>query len=234
MSETVTGMSFPGESPEYREARNRLLAAEVQLRRESEAVAAQRRALPPGGEVPQDYAFEEVDPATGTERSVRLSELFAPGKDTLFLYSFMFLPLDGKPLGRPCPSCSSIIDGLDGAAPHITPRVNLAVSAKVPITQFREHAERRGWRNIGLLSSAGSTYNLDYHAELRDGGQLPIANVFVRRDGKIRHFWSSELMAAPRDPDMHPRHVDFMWPVWSVFDTTPEGRGADWETRLEY
>ena len=82
--------------------------------------------------MPLDYAFAEADPTTGAARSVRLSELFAPGKDTLFLYSFMFLPADGVPLGRACASCTSIIDGLDGAAQHITQRVNLAVSAKVP------------------------------------------------------------------------------------------------------
>ena len=61
-----------------------------------------------------------------------------------------------------------------------------------------------------------------------------MANVFVRRDGRIHHFWSSELLAAPRDPGLHPRHVDFIWPVWSVFDTTPEGRGTDWDLQLEY
>lgn len=46
---------FPGESRGYREARNRLLAAEVELRRMIERVAVQRRALPRGGAVPEDY-----------------------------------------------------------------------------------------------------------------------------------------------------------------------------------
>ena len=229
MSDPQTGMRFPGESEEYRRARMRLLDAEIELRRQIEAVAAERRALPLGGEVPVDYSFEE---APGV--SVPLSELFAPGKDSLFLYSFMFLPADGVPLGRACPSCTSIIDSLDGAAPHITQRVNVAVAAKVPIAQFRAHAATRGWRNIRLLSSAHSTYNADYGAETPEGSQLPVATVFVRRDGKIHHFWSSELLAAPRDPGQHPRHVDFMWPVWSVFDTTPDGRGTDWDLQLAY
>jgi predicted dithiol-disulfide oxidoreductase (DUF899 family) len=228
MTETATGMRFPGESDEYREARNALLDSELALRRQAEVVAAERRSLPSGGEARVDYSFQE--PAG----EVRLSELFAPGKDTLFLYSFMFLPVDGKPLAIGCASCTSIIDGLDGAAPHIAQRVNLAVSAKVPIAQFQEHAAQRGWRNVRLLSSAGSTYNRDYGAETPEGAQLPVATVFVRRAGRIHHFWSSELLAAPRDPGLHPRHVDFMWPVWSVFDTTPEGRGTDWETRLSY
>jgi predicted dithiol-disulfide oxidoreductase (DUF899 family) len=229
VTDTQTGMRFPGESDEYRAARMRLLGAEVELRRQIEAVAAERRSLPLGGEVPVDYSFEE---APGM--SVPLSELFAPGKDSLFLYSFMFLPADEVPLGRACPSCTSIIDSLDGAAPHITQRVNVAVAAKVPIAQFRAHAATRGWRNIRLLSSAHSTYNADYGAETPDGSQLPVATVFVRRDGKIHHFWSSELLAAPRDPGQHPRHVDFIWPVWTVFDTTPDGRGTDWDLQLSY
>jgi predicted dithiol-disulfide oxidoreductase (DUF899 family) len=41
-------------------------------------------------------------------------------------------------------------------------------------------------------------------------------------------------MFAPRDPSMHPRHVDFMWPLWNVLDRTPDGRGEDWEPELDY
>jgi predicted dithiol-disulfide oxidoreductase (DUF899 family) len=232
---TETRPSFPGESEEYRRQRDELLDAEIELRRHAEAVAAQRRSLPLGGEVTTDYRFEESAPASAGSQSVRLSELFAPDKDTLLLYSFMFIPDNGDPLGVGCPSCTSIIDGLDGAAPHISQRINLVVAAKAPIAQFREHAQRRGWRNIRLLSSAGTSYNVDYHAEPAEGGgQRPIANVFVRRDRKIHHFWGSELMFAPTDPGLHPRHVDFMWPVWSVFDHTPEGRGTDFHPKLEY
>jgi predicted dithiol-disulfide oxidoreductase (DUF899 family) len=232
---TETGTTFPGESHEYRRQREELLAAEIELRRHAEAVVAQRRALPLGAEVTTDYRFEEADAASGDPAGVRLSELFAPGKDTLFLYSFMFIPDDGEPLGVACPSCTSIIDGLDGAVPHISQRLNFAVAAKAPIAQFREHAQRRGWRNVRLLSSAGTSYNVDYHAEPADGGgQLPIATVFVRRAGKIHHFWSSELFFAPTDAGLHPRHVDFMWPLWAVFDHTPEGRGTDFHPKLEY
>ena len=49
---------FPSESPQYRRARNALLEQEMELRRQVERVAAQRRALPPGGEIPEDYVFE--------------------------------------------------------------------------------------------------------------------------------------------------------------------------------
>jgi predicted dithiol-disulfide oxidoreductase (DUF899 family) len=232
--ERLHDVRFPGESDEYRQARDELLTAEVELRRQSEAVAAQRRALPPGGEVPRDYAFDQWDTAADGPRQVRLSELFADGKDTLFLYSFMFLPGDEGPLTRACPSCTSIIDAVDGELPHITQRISFAVCAKTPIERFRTWGQSRGWRHARLLSSSGSTYNRDYHAEGADESQLPVATVFTRRDGTIRHFWTSELLLVGRDPGQGPRHVDFMWPLWAILDRTPEGRGADWEPALEY
>ncbi len=139
----------------------------------------------------------------------------------------------GLPLEGACPSCTSNIDAVDGEAPHIVQRVNLAIVAKAPIEQFQEHARTRGWRNVRLLSSANTTYNADYRGE-SDRGQNPVATVFVRRNGTIHHFWSSELYSAPSDPGLHPRHVDFIWPVWSVFDCTPEGRGTDWFPQLAY
>ena len=52
----------PGETAEYRAARDRLLEQEVELRRSIEAVAATRRALPPGGAVAEDYVFDGAGP----------------------------------------------------------------------------------------------------------------------------------------------------------------------------
>jgi predicted dithiol-disulfide oxidoreductase (DUF899 family) len=226
---------FPGEPDQYRRARQELIRAEIELKRQIEAVAAQRRALPLGGVIPKDYAFQEWDAARDRSRTVRLSELFEEGKETLFLYSHMFIPgRQGLPLEEGCPSCTSIIDGIDGAVRHITQRINFAVVAKVPIEQFRAHARARGWRHARLLSSAGNTYNHDFLAEEADGEQNPMATVFARRDGKIHHFWSSELFLTPSDPGQDMRHVDFMWPLWSVLDCSPEGRGTDWRPELQY
>ncbi len=59
----------------------------AELRRTIERVAAQRRPLPPGGAVPDDYVFVE---AAGEGGEVRFSQLFAPGRETLVIYSFMF------------------------------------------------------------------------------------------------------------------------------------------------
>jgi predicted dithiol-disulfide oxidoreductase (DUF899 family) len=228
------GIRFPGESEEYRRERNRLLEAEAGLRRAIEQVAAQRRALPPGGVVPDDYRFEEA--ADGGE--VRFSELFEPGKDTLVIYSFMFPrysgdtrpgPAEGDtaklPLAEtPCASCTSILDSLDGAAPHLARVLNLAVVAKSDPARIRNFAGERGWRHLRLLSSRNNDYNRAYHAETPAGEQMPILNVFIRDGDQFRHTWASELMYAPRDEGMEARHVDSIWPIWNVLDATPEGR----------
>ena len=230
-------IQFPGESREYRLARNQLLEAEIELRRAIERVAAQRRALPPGGGVPDDYVFEE---AAGEGGEVRFSQLFAPGQDTLVIYSFMFPrwsgdtragPADGEtarlPLAQtPCPSCTSILDALDGAAPHLASQLGFVVVAKSDPARIRTFARERGWRNLRLLSSRNNTYNRDYHAEGPDGEQSPILNVFTREGDGFRHRWATELMFAPRDEGEEPRHVDLIWPIWHVLDMTPGGRGS--------
>ncbi len=171
---------FPGESPEYRSARDQLLKAELGLRQQIEEVTALRRRLPLGGPLKEDYVFEEggpdLDRAEGG-KPVRLSELFRPGKDSLLIYSFMF----GPEMKEACPSCTSILDGLNGSVLHARDRINLAVVAKSPIERIREFARGRGWRNLRLLSSARNSYNADYHAETAGGDQIPALNVFVRR-----------------------------------------------------
>jgi len=240
-------IAFPGESAEYRAARDRLLEQEIELRRAMEAVAAARRQLPPGGVVPHDYVFQAQGP-DGGPAEVRLSELFAPGKDSLVIYSMMFPrdpgddrpgPAAGQtallPLAQgPCPSCTAFLDQLDGAAEHAAQHINLAVAGKAPIERIRTFGAERGWRRLRLLSSAGTTYNRDYLAETPDGGQLPMLNVFHRSGDTIRHFWGSELFYAPTEPGQETRHVGTLEPEWNLFDLTPEGRGADWDEQLSY
>lgn len=225
------GISFPGESTEYRAARDRLLEMESDLRRATEAVAAARRRLPPGGVVPEDYLFQEAGPG-GAPQGIRLSELFAPGRDTLAIYSFMFPRALDEDL--PCPHCTSFLDAFDGAAEHVAQRVNLAVVAKASLPRVLAHAAERGWRRLRLLSSAGNTYNRDYFGETEDGAQMPMLNVFSRAGGVVRHSWGSELLYAPPEKGQDPRHVDSIDPQWNLFDLTPEGRGTDWYPELRY
>lgn len=223
---------FPGEDATYRKARNSLLRAEVKLRRQVEAVARQRRSLPLGGAVPTDYVFDSYRPGDARTGTLRMSELFSPGRRTLFLYNFMFP--ESPESEMPCPSCTSIIDGVDGQARHVTQRIDMAVIVKAPIERFRQHAERRGWHHTLLLSFARNTFNRDYGAEEENAQQWPLAHVFVKRGRKVRHSWSSELWFAESDPGEDRRHVDFMWPLWSILDCTPEGRGKSWGPSLEY
>ena len=216
---------YPNEPRAYRTARQRLLRAEIALRRQVEKVAALRRKLPAGGKVPQDYVFEEGEPG----RPVKLSELFGE-RDTLVAYSFMF----SARMANACPMCTSMLDALDGNAPHIAQRTNLVVIAKSPIARILEFARGRGWRNLRLLSSAGNDYNRDYRGEGPDGAQWPMLNVFVRRRGAVRHFYGTELLFAKSEPGQHGRHVDMIWPLWNLLDYTPEGRGRDWNPKLRY
>jgi predicted dithiol-disulfide oxidoreductase (DUF899 family) len=238
---------FPGESEEYRAARDRLLADEVELRRSMEAVAAARRELPTGGEIPEDYVFQGID-ADGQPGDLRFSQLFAPGKDSLAIYSFMFPrdPADESPgpvSGRtaelplkegPCPSCVALLDQLDGMVEHAEQQLNFAVVAKTPLERLLTFAGERGWRRLRLVSSGGNSYNRDYLAETDEGVQRPMLNVFHRDDTVIRHFWGSELFYAPTDAGQDPRHIGTLEPLWNLFDLTPEGRSADWYEQFSY
>jgi predicted dithiol-disulfide oxidoreductase (DUF899 family) len=240
-------ITFPGESAAYRAARDRLLEQEIDLRGAMENVASSRRELPPGGVVPKDYVFQGPD-VDGSPTEVRLSELFASGKDSLLIYSFMFPrdpsddrpgPVGGQtallPLAEgPCPSCTAMLDQLDGAAEHVSQRANLIAVAKSPLPRILAFAQERGWRRLRLLSSAASTYNRDYFGETPAGEQRPMLNVFHRDGDTIRHFWGSELLYAPTDRGQDPRHVGTLEPLWNLFDLTPEGRPTEWEEQLSY
>jgi predicted dithiol-disulfide oxidoreductase (DUF899 family) len=228
MTESLHDVRFPNESQEYREARDELLLAERELRRQTERVAAQRRALPLGGEVKEDYVFEEE--ADGEIRAVKLSELFGR-HDSLVAYNYMFSPREGA---RPCPMCTSMLDGMDGVAKHVTERAALAVIARAPIGRVMDFARGRNWRDLRLVSSANNSFNADYHGEKADGSQMPVLHVFARRGAKIHHTWSSELLFAPEDSGQNTRHVDHIWPLWNVLDMTPQGRGTAWYPKLGY
>ncbi|MDA1091073.1 MAG: DUF899 family protein [Proteobacteria bacterium] len=224
---------LPGESDEYRTERNKLIVAEIELRKHIEDVAAQRRRLPMGGRLKEDYVFEE-GPADLSDRQAvtrtPLSGLFADGKDSLVVYSFMY----GPQAKTPCPMCTSLLDSLDGAAPHIGQRVNLAVVAKAPVQKIRDWAIERNWKNLRLLSSGGATYNADYFGETPDGDQIGVVNVFHRIGDAIHHTYNSELIFMPSEEGQNPRHVDPIWPLWNVFDLTPEGRGEGWFPAISY
>jgi predicted dithiol-disulfide oxidoreductase (DUF899 family) len=219
----ANGVRFPNESEEYRRARNALLAEEIELRRHIERVAVQRRALPAGGPVAQDYVFE------GEGGPVRFSELFA-GKQTLVVYSYMF----GPERARPCPMCTSLLSAWEGEARDIEQNIALAVVARSPIDRLVAFKQERGWRALRLYSDTSGEFSRDYHAISPSGDDMPGFNVFTRRDGTIRHFWSGEMGPSTSDPGQDPRGAPDLMPLWTVLDATPEGRAADWYPQLDY
>lgn len=219
----MSEIRFPNESEAYRAARQDLLKLEAELRTKVEEVAAARRALPLGGAAKEDYLFDSAD------GPVKLSELFAEGKDTLFLYGFMY----GPNMKKACPLCTSFLDSLDANVRHLAQRINVAVVALSPLERIQEHATARGWTSLRLLSSQGNTYQADYLAQTAEGNQMPMANVFVKRGGAVHHTWGSEMLYHRDGSPGDSRHIDMIWPVWNVFDMTPEGRGA-WYPSLSY
>ena len=212
---------FPNEGEEYRRARNELLAEEIELRRHIERVAEQRRALPPGGEMTRQYRFE------GEDGPVSFTELFGD-KQSLVVYSYMF----GPQRRHPCPMCTSQLSAWHGEALDIEQRVALAVVARSPIDRLVAFKKERGWKNLKLYSDTSGDYARDYvNADDADDSAF---NVFTRRDGTIRHFWSEELGMETADPGQDPRGAPDPMPLWTILDATPEGRGADWYPKLEY
>src|SRR4051794_15873205 len=119
---------YPNESAEYRAARNKLLIEEIDLRRHLERVASQRRALPPGGEIPQDFQLVSQTGPT------RFSSLFGD-RDTLMIYSMMY----GPQRKAPCPMCTSFLTAWNGLAVNLRQRVAMAVTARSPIERLIDY-----------------------------------------------------------------------------------------------
>jgi predicted dithiol-disulfide oxidoreductase (DUF899 family) len=240
-------LDFPGETAEYRAARDKLLEQEIAQRREMEALAVARRALPPGGLIPQDYEFDTMG-GGGKPAKVKLSDLFAPGKDSLIVYNMMFPRHKNDPRPKaatgptaslpreegPCPSCVAFLDQLDGVVRHLSQTHNFVVIAKAPIERIARFAKDRGWKHLKLLSSASNRFKNDYGAEDHDGQQQPMTNVFQRTPDGIRHFWSSEMLFAPAVPGQDPRHMGTVEALWTLQDFTPEGRAMNWHEQLDY
>jgi len=213
---------YPCESEEYRRAREALLAEEIELRRHIERVAEQRRALP-DGRVVDDYRF------VGEQGPIRFADLFGD-KQTLVVYSFMF----GPQRERPCPMCTALLSAWDGETRDIQQRIAFAVVARSPIERLVAFKRERGWRNLPLYSDMSGDYSRDHHAITPDGGDTASYDVFTRRGGTMRHFYSGEMGFETADPGQDPRGAPDFMPIWTILDTTPEGRGADWYPSLEY
>lgn len=211
----------PNESAAYRRARQALLIEEIELRRQIERVAELRRALPEGGEVTKPYVFE------GERGPVTFAKLFGD-KQTLVIYSYMF----GPQREQPCPMCTSFMSTWEAKLPDIEQRIAFAFVARSPIARLIAAKQARGWTHHKVYSDSSGDYTRDYVSAA--DADMPGYSVFTKRDGTIRHFWSGEMGGGTADPGQDPRGAPDMDPLWTILDTTPEGRGKDWYPRLSY
>ena len=214
---------YPNDSAEYRRARVALLADEIELRRHIERVAVARRALPPGGEPPQDYLFLDAEGGTRT-----LAELFG-AHDTLVTYFWMF----GPQRERPCPMCTAFLGAMDIPVRDLMQKVAFAVIGRSPVARQLAFARERGWRNLDFYMSLSDDFARDYRGLSPEGEEWPALDVWTREGGKVRHFWASEL-GGTEDPGQDPRGAPDPTPLWNILDLTPAGRGTDWFPKLDY
>jgi len=213
---------YPNDSDEYRRARTALLAEEIELRRHIERVAAQRRALPLGGEA-RDGSFKDEN-----GKVVQLADLFGR-HDTLVTYFWMF----GPERERPCPMCTSFLGAIDIPSKDISQRVAIAAIGRSPVERQLAFARERGWKHLKFYATVGDDFARAYRGLAPDGSEWPALDVWVKRDGKVFHFWGSEL-GPTSDPGEDARGAPDPTPLWNILDLTPAGRGVDWYPRLDY
>lgn len=214
---------FPGESAAYRQAREALLAEEIEFRRHMTRLAEQRRALPPGPAIEKDYRFIDE---TGFECGLR--DLFGD-KDTLVTYFWMY----GPERARPCPMCTNWLGAVNGNAADIKQRVALKILGRSPVERQFLFAQERGWRDLDFIQTIGDDYANDLGL-LRDGYEYPALTVYKRDGDKVRLFWASEMTKEMADPGQDPRDAPDIAALWSILDLTPEGRGTGWYPKLRY
>ena len=215
---------FPGESPEYRRAREALLAGEIEFRRQLTQLTEQRRALPPGPTIDKNYRFKNEN-----GKDVSLIDLF--GKhDALVTYFWMY----GPQRERPCPMCTNWLGAVNGNAADIKQRVALKILGRSPVERQLAFAVERGWRALDFVQTIGDDYANDLGLINKDGSENPALVVFQRDGDKVRLFWASEMRKEMADPGQDPRDAPDIASLWSILDVTPAGRGTDWYPKLSY
>lgn len=215
---------FPGESGEYRDARQALLGEEIDFRRQMTRLTDHRRALPPGPVIEKDYRFKDQNGA-----DIGLMDLFGD-HDTLVTYFWMF----GPQRERPCPMCTNWLGAVEGNAIDIQQRVSLKILGRSPVERQLAFAVERGWRHLDFVQTVGDDYANDLNLIDEKGGESPAMTVFQRDGGRVRLFWASEMSMEMADPGQDPRDAPDIATLWSILDLTPEGRGTDWYPRLNY
>lgn len=169
----------------------------------------------------KNYVFE------GENGKVNFVDLF-DGKQTLAVYSYMF----GPQRQTPCRMCTSFMSTWEHKLPDIEQRIGFVFIARSPIARLIEAKKARGWTRHKVFSDISGDYTRDYVSA--EDADVPGYSVFTQRDGTIRHFWSGEMSGTMADPQQDPRGAPDFDPLWTILDTTPEGRGTDWYPKLAY
>lgn len=215
---------FPGETAEYRQARQALLREEIEFRRQMTRLVELRQSLPDGPVIEKDYRFKD---ANGND--IGLPDLFGD-KQTLVTYFWMY----GPQRPRPCPMCTNWLGAVNGNASDIKQRVALKILGRSPVERQLAFAQERGWRDLDFVQTVGDDYANDLGLINADGSENPALSVFKRDGNTVRLFWSSEMTMEMADPGQDPRDAPDIASLWSILDLTPEGRGTDWYPKLSY
>src|SRR5262249_25023085 len=131
-----------------------------------------------------------------------------------------------------CPMCTSFLNSWNGTAINLRERVAIAVTARSPIDRLIQFKQQRGFANLPFVSDTSGDYTHTYVSA--EDADVPGFSVFIRRDGVIRHFYSSEMSGEMADPGQDPRGAPDFDPLWLMLDVTPEGRGTTWYPKLDY
>jgi predicted dithiol-disulfide oxidoreductase (DUF899 family) len=217
-----TSKPYPGDSEEYRRAREALLAEEIELRRHLARVAELRRNLPLGGEPPSFCFLDE------NSKEVSFADLFGR-HDTLVTYFWMY----GPQRERPCPMCTSLLGSIDIPARDLEQRLALAVIGRSPVARQLAFARERGWRNLKFYQCIGDDFPKTYRGLAPDGSEWPALDVWARRGEKVHHFWAGES-SGTQDPGQDAHGAPDLAPLWNILDLTPDGRGTSWYPKLNY
>jgi predicted dithiol-disulfide oxidoreductase (DUF899 family) len=215
---------FPGETAEYRKAREALLVEEIEVRRHLTRVSEQRQALPPGPVIKNTYRFKDENAF-----EVGLVDLFGD-KDTLVTYFWMY----GPQRERPCPMCTNFLGAVNGNAMDIKQRVALKIIGRSSVDRQFQFAQERGWRHLNFVQTVGDDYANDLGLINKDGSENPALVVFRRDGDTVRLFWAGEMRAEMADPGQDPRGAPDIASLWNILDLTPGGRGTNWYPKLNY
>jgi predicted dithiol-disulfide oxidoreductase (DUF899 family) len=208
---------------QWLKARKALLAKEKALTGIRDVVAEARRKLP-RVRIEKPYVFDTA----GGKRS--LVELFG-AKQQLVVYHFMFAP--GWQEG--CPSCSFLVDHVDGALPHLAARdVSFVAVSRAPLPQIQSFQHRMGWR-FEWVSSFETDFNYDFQvsftAQQRAKGRIRYNYGELEFSGEELHgasvFYKDSAGAVFHTYSSYGRGLDLMLGAYNWLDIVPKGRDED-------